>query len=449
MPKRRFIFIVLNIISVLVLFITAPIYANPCTDSDNDGYAVEGGLCGIADCNDQDNRVYPGAPRLCDGKDNDCDGKNDYTTDVDRDGDGVPWCGGDCNDFDPNRFPGNREGPSGDLTCNDGIDNDCDNRIDFLDTECAGACQDNDGDGYGSPGTASCPNGPVTDCNDNNPLIHAGASDNNCDNIDNDCSGIPDNAYIPASSDCGQGACASTGSIECQAGVLIDTCTPAFPASNDSSCNGIDDDCNGSVDEDYIVRVTTCGLGTCSSHGLRICQYGIETDTCTPGTARSEGPIGALSCNDNVDNDCDGMTDANDVECYSTCTDNDGDGYGNPGDPSCPNGPVTDCNDNEPGQYPGHIEVCDTNESDCRGYVTLTWMAPMTDADGYDLNDLDGYKIYYGAASDNYTETLDIGNNTCHVIGDLIPQEWCFSVTAFDIAGNESEMSNEVCRLIQ
>ncbi len=49
------------------------------TDADNDGYA------GDADCDDADPQTYPGAPELCDGLDNDCDGWPE------EDGDGV--CG--------------------------------------------------------------------------------------------------------------------------------------------------------------------------------------------------------------------------------------------------------------------------------------------------------------------------------------------------------------------
>jgi len=54
-----------------------------CTDSDGDGYAIEGGDCGLVDCNDDDPNVNPGAAEYCgvdgngDGLDNNCDGQTD------------------------------------------------------------------------------------------------------------------------------------------------------------------------------------------------------------------------------------------------------------------------------------------------------------------------------------------------------------------------------------
>lgn len=48
-------------------------------------------------------------------------------------------------------------------------------------------CNDVDGDGYGNPGNASCPNGSATDCNDANPMINPGAVEDCDDMVDNDC----------------------------------------------------------------------------------------------------------------------------------------------------------------------------------------------------------------------------------------------------------------------
>lgn len=55
-----------------------PLAGPICTDADGDTYAIEGGNCGLADCNDADSAINPGATEICtDGKDNDCDGKID------------------------------------------------------------------------------------------------------------------------------------------------------------------------------------------------------------------------------------------------------------------------------------------------------------------------------------------------------------------------------------
>ncbi len=116
-------------------FVSAPV------DNDNDGSFSD------VDCDDNDDTVYPGAPELCDGKDNDCNGDVDdgLMTDtfyVDSDGDGygdpneaTQLCAiqpgyvsdnTDCNDNDPNVNPDATE------VC-DGIDNNCDGLIDDQD----------------------------------------------------------------------------------------------------------------------------------------------------------------------------------------------------------------------------------------------------------------------------------------------------------------------------
>jgi hypothetical protein len=83
----------------------------PC-DADGDGEPAADG--GGKDCDDEDPDIYPGAPEACDGLDNDCD----EIVDDDADGDGVGVCE-DCDDEDNERFPGALE------DC-DGLDSDCD-----------------------------------------------------------------------------------------------------------------------------------------------------------------------------------------------------------------------------------------------------------------------------------------------------------------------------------
>ena len=106
-------------------------------DNDGDGfYATD-------DCNDSDATINPSAEERCDGIDNNCNGDLDEGVQegfyVDADGDGfgsaditIQACSppsgftdndADCNDFDPNSYPGNTE------VC-DGNDNDCDGSID-------------------------------------------------------------------------------------------------------------------------------------------------------------------------------------------------------------------------------------------------------------------------------------------------------------------------------
>ena len=53
------------------------------------------------------------------------------------------------------------------------------------------------------------------------------------------------------------------------------------------------------------------------------------------------------------------------------------------------------------------------------GNAFLQWEAPSTNDDGTPLTDLAGYKIYYGTASGNYTQTIDVGNVTTYTITNL------------------------------
>ena len=88
-------------------------------DDDGDGFTERAG-----DCDDGDASVFPGATETIDGIDEDCDGRvDDGTTVFDDDGDGFSEAGGDCNDADPSVNPSRWD------TLGDGIDNDCDGTV--------------------------------------------------------------------------------------------------------------------------------------------------------------------------------------------------------------------------------------------------------------------------------------------------------------------------------
>jgi len=130
----------------------------------------------------------------------------------------------------------------------------------------------------------------------------------------------------------------------------------------------------------------TCGDGTKEVDGECLSEAEANRNL----DQDEDGFIGAQDCNDEdplsypgadercdgVDNDCDGRADEEDaVDAATFFTDNDGDGFGDPSEPSLgcspPAGTVeegTDCDDTNPGVYPGATEIWyDGVDGDCAG----------------------------------------------------------------------------------
>jgi hypothetical protein len=155
--------------------------------------------------------------------------------------------------------------------------------------------------GYAGDGYAGCVD--IDEC----AVDNGGCpSTERCDNTPGGRSCVPcPSGSVGVTTYCGVGACAATGVTSCAYGVLQDSCAPGTPAPSDATCNGVDDDCDGSADEEYAAVPTSCGLGVCAASGALTCSGGVVSNSCTPGQPSATQDT---TCN-GVDEDCDGLFD--------------------------------------------------------------------------------------------------------------------------------------------
>jgi cysteine-rich repeat protein len=235
----------------------------------------------------------------------------------------------------------------------DNLDNDCNGQVDeglTRPTSCGvGACSGNAGIETCSAGTWG---GDTCD-----PFAGAAIDDSLCNGIDDNCNGQMDEDYVSLPTSCGIGACYSTGSTSCIAGSVVDSCTAGTPAADDATCDGVDNDCNGQTDEGY-VPITSCFLpGVCAAGNIAsTCVAGVET-ACTTGQ-----PTGSDDNCNGLDENCDGTADDNYVPIQTNC------GLGvcaATGLTSCVSGSVVDsCVAGQP-----TAEICDGLDNDCDGTI--------------------------------------------------------------------------------
>jgi hypothetical protein len=81
--------------------------------------------------------------------------------------------------------------------------------------------------------------------------------------------------------------------------------------------------------------------------------------------------------------------------------------------------------------------------------VELNWVAPATNQDGSQLNDLASYRIYYGTSQTNLNNVIEIDAGlTSYIIEDLPAGTHYFSISAMDLNGNESTRSNVAAKVV-
>jgi hypothetical protein len=137
------------------------------------------------------------------------------------------------------------------------------------------------------------------------PSARLVAGDQGCNGIDDDADGVLDEDYRALPTSCGIGGCASTGMTACIDGTVVDNCSAGMPFA-DTSCDGRDDDCDGASDEHYVAKITSghCGVGACSAPFARSCEHGQVVERCTP-----RPPARQDSTCDGRDDNCDGTSD--------------------------------------------------------------------------------------------------------------------------------------------
>jgi len=217
----------------------------------------------VLDCNDADETVNPAAAEVdCDGIDNDC---NEESVDaIDSDVDGFASCE-DCDDNNTDVYPGAAE-----ILCN-GRDDDCDPLT-------------GDGDDLDNDGWDEC-----EDCDDANTEVNPGRTEVECNGRDDDCSDDTPDA-VDADSD-GFSVCDD----DCD-----DNDFTRYPGNAEVCDDGIDNNCDGEIDEscdytgtyfldDPISSQCAWGLVNINVSYVQIFQSGsnitIGTTGSQPGTA--------------------------------------------------------------------------------------------------------------------------------------------------------------------
>lgn len=84
------------------------------------------------------------------------------------------------------------------------------------------------------------------------------------------------------------------------------------------------------------------------------------------------------------------------------------------------------------------------------GVATLSWTPPTTNADGSVLNNLVGYRVFYGRSASNLFVSIEVDNPSIstYMVEGLATGTWYFGVAAVNANGDTSVLSNTATKTI-
>ncbi len=172
------------------------------------------------------------------------------------------------------------------------------------------------------------------------------APETRCDGIDDNCNGQIDEGLRNACGTCGAAPLEVCNNLDDDCDIAIDegVCGGCVPSVE--ICDNLDNDCNGVIDN--ITRPCGIMVGVCTT-GTQLCTAG------TWGTCSGTGPTAEIC--DGLDNDCDGAIDGQVQACGSMV------GACRPGSQICTMGTLGPC----VGAVGPTPERCDLIDNNCNG----------------------------------------------------------------------------------